>query len=118
MAKISIVELEVFYNVGVTEAERAEPQRLLLTVDMELDITSAARSDRIERTIDYQAVADDLLKYGAGRSWKLLEKLVADVADRILADYKPESVMVECKKFAIPQARFVSVSAGRTRAPS
>ena len=117
MAKISIVDLEVFYCVGVTEEERAKPQRLLLTVDMELDITSAALSDRIERTIDYQAVADELLKYGEGRSWKLLEKLVANVADRILAEYKPEAVSVECKKFSIPQARFVSVSAGKSRVP-
>ena len=86
MAKISIVDLEVFYCVGVTEKERAKPQRLLLSVEMELDITSAARSDRIERTIDYQAVADDLLKYGEGRSWKLLEKLVANLADKILTN--------------------------------
>jgi FolB domain-containing protein len=117
MAKISIVDLEVFYCVGVTEKERAKPQRLLLSVDMELDITSAARSDRIERTIDYQAVADDLLKYGEGRSWKLLEKLVANLADKILVEYKPEAVVVECKKFSIPQARYVSVTAGKTRMP-
>ena len=117
MAKISIVDLEVFYCVGVTEKERAKPQRLLLSVDMELDITSAARSDRIERTIDYQAVADDLLKYGEGRSWKLLEKLVANLADKILTEHKPEAVAVECKKFSIPQARYVSVTAGKTRMP-
>jgi len=117
MSKIAIFDLEVFYRVGVTAEERAKPQRLLLTVDMDLDFSSAAVTDRLERTINYQAVADDLLKFGEGRSWKLLEKLVANVADRILAEYKPEAVVVECKKFSIPQARFVSVSTGRTRTP-
>lgn len=115
MAKISIVDLEVFYCVGVTEEERAKPQRLLLTVEMSQDISSAAASDRIERTINYQEVTDDLLKYGQGRSWKLLEKLVVNVAERILTDYKPQAVTVEAKKFCIPQARFVSVSTTRTR---
>ncbi len=115
MSKIAVVDLEVFYRVGVTEAERAEPQRLLLTVDMDFDISAAAMTDRLERTINYQAVADDLLQYGEGRSWKLLEKLVVNIADRILVEYKPEAVMVECKKFSIPQARFVSVSTSRTR---
>jgi FolB domain-containing protein len=117
MSKITIVDLEVFYCVGVTDEERAKPQRLLLTVDMNFDFSSAAVSDRIERTINYQTVADDLLKYGEGRSWKLVEKLVANVAERILAEYKPQAVMVEAKKFSIPQARFVSVSTGSSRPP-
>jgi 7,8-dihydroneopterin aldolase/epimerase/oxygenase len=117
MAKITIVDLEVFYCVGVTDEERAKPQRLLLTVDMSLDFSSAAVSDRIERTINYQTVADGLLKFGEGRSWKLVEKLVTNVADMVLAEYKPQAVMVEAKKFSIPQARFVSVSTGKSRAP-
>ena len=117
MSKITIVDLEVFYCVGVTDEERAKPQRLLLTVDINFDFTSAAVSDRIERTINYQTVADELLKFGEGRSWKLLEKLVTNVAERIMTEYKPDAVMVEAKKFSIPQARFVSVSTGKTRAP-
>ncbi len=117
MSKITIVDLEVNYCVGVTDEERAKPQRLLVTVDMSLDFSSASVSDRIERTINYQTVAEDLLKFGEGRSWKLLEKLVANIAERILAEYKPQSVLVEVKKFSIPQARFISVSTGQSRAP-
>ena len=114
MSKITIVDLEVFYCVGVTDEERAKAQRLLLTVDMSFDFSSAAVSDRIERTINYQTVADDLLRFGQGRSWKLLEKVVDNVAERVLTEYKPQSVLVEVKKFSIPQARFVSVSTGKT----
>jgi FolB domain-containing protein len=117
MSKITIVDLEVNYCVGVTDEERAKPQRLLLTVDMNLDFSSASVSDRIERTINYQTVAEDLLNFGEGRSWKLLEKLVANIAERILAEYKPQSVLVEVKKFSVPQARFISVSTGQSRPP-
>ncbi len=116
MGRITIVDLEVFYSVGVSEEERAKPQRLLLTVDMNLDFSSASISDRIEKTINYQELAEGLLKFGEGRSWKLLEKLVANVADMVLARYKPQSVMVEAKKFPLPQARYVAVSLTRTRA--
>jgi 7,8-dihydroneopterin aldolase/epimerase/oxygenase len=117
MSKITIVDLEVNYRVGVTEQERAQPQRLLLTVEMDLDFSVAAVSDRMERTINYQAVADELLKFGEGRSWKLLEKLVTNIAERIVTQYGPEEVMVEVKKFSIPQARHVSVSVSRSRSP-
>ena len=109
MSNITIVDLEVFMNVGVTDEERANPQRLLLSLDMEFDFSSAAVSDRLTKTIDYFAVAQRLLKYGEGRSWKLIEKLATDVADDVLSQFQPQAVTVEVKKFPIPQARYVSV---------
>ena len=115
MSKITIVDLEVFWRVGVSDEERAKPQRLLVTVDMSLDFSSAALSDRIEKTINYQAVVDGLLKFGEERSWKLVEKMAANVADWVLDEFNPQGVMVEVKKFAIPQAKFVSVSLGKSR---
>ena len=84
MSKITIVDLELFYRVGVGAEERAKPQRLLVTVDMNFDFASAVLSDRIEKTINYHAVVHDLLKFGDGRSWKLVEKLASNIADRVL----------------------------------
>ena len=110
MSKITIVDLEVHFCVGVTDEERAQPQRLLLSVDMAFDFSAAAMSDRVTRTIDYFVVAQALMRYGEGRSWKLIEKLATDIADMILAEFRPASVTVEVKKFPLPQARYVSVS--------
>lgn len=115
MSKINIVDLEVFYCVGVGDEERATPQRLLLTIEMTFDFSSASVCDRIERTIDYHAVCQKLLAYGEGRSWRLLEKLVANLCDLVLADFKAQTVIVTVKKFAIPQARHVSVQLSKTR---
>jgi dihydroneopterin aldolase len=115
MSKISIVDLELFYRVGVPEAERVQPQRLLLTVEMDFDFSKAAKSDDVADTIDYFAVSQRLLKFGDERSWKLIEKLAADIADLILAEFKPKSVTVEVKKFPIPQARYVSVTVTKKR---
>ena len=115
MPTISIVDLEVFYRVGVPDAERAQPQRLLLTVALEGDFAAAAKSDSIIDTIDYYAVTQKLLKFGDGREWKLIEKLAADLADTVLAEFQPQAVTVEVKKFIIPQARHVSVTLTRAR---
>ncbi len=115
MAKISIVDLEVFYHVGVPDAERAQPQRLLLTVELETDIADAAKSDRIADTIDYFAVTRRLLQFGEGREWKLIEKLAGDIADTVLAEFNPQAVSVEVKKFIIPQARYVAVTLTKVR---
>ena len=116
MSRITIVDLEVFLRVGVPDEERAVPQRLLLTLDMDFDFSSAGRTDSITKTIDYFAVAQRLLKCGEGRSWRLIEKLATDVADLVMSEFKPQSVTVEVKKFPIPQARYVSVSLTKGRA--
>ena len=118
MSKISIVDLEVSLNVGVSDEERATPQRLLLTVEMEYDFSSAAISDHVSKSIDYFVVAQHLLKFGEGRSWKLIEKVANEVADEVLSEFHPDAVGVEVKKFVVPQARYVSVSLMKSRAGS
>jgi FolB domain-containing protein len=110
--KISIVDLGVFYRVGVPDEERARPQRLLLTVEMQFDFSVAAKTDSIADAIDYFAVSQRLLKFGEGKSWKLIEKLAADIYETISREYKPQKISVEVKKFAVPEARYVSVQIG------
>jgi FolB domain-containing protein len=115
VSKISIIDLEVFYRVGVPDEERAQPQRLLLTIEMESNFSAAAKTDSIADTIDYFAVAQRLLKFDDGKNWKLIEKLAADICTMILKEFKPQRVTVEIKKFPIRQARHVSVSLTKKR---
>ncbi|MEI7730938.1 MAG: dihydroneopterin aldolase [Verrucomicrobiota bacterium] len=113
MDTITIHELEVFYRVGVPEAERAQAQRLLLTVAMEHPFPAAVATDDLTKTIDYYAVSRRLLHFGEDRSWKLIETLACDLATLILQDYGPQRVTVEVKKFILPEARWVAVKVER-----
>ncbi len=115
MSNITIVDLEVFWRVGVPDAERAQPQRLLLSVDMLFDFSLAAKKDRPDRTIDHADVTQVMKDYGAGKDWKLIEKIAAGLGNLVLTKYTPDAVMVEVKKFPIPQARYVSVVWTRQR---
>jgi dihydroneopterin aldolase len=115
VSKIAIADLEVFCRVGVPRSERAKPQRLLLTIEMDFNLAKAAKSDDVRDTIDYYAVCELLADFTGARSWKLMEKLAADVADLILFEFKPRSVTVEVKKFPVPQAKHVSAQITRKR---
>ena len=115
MNKIIIKDLEVFYHVGVPDEERATPQRLLITVEMEHDFSEAAKTDDLTKTINYFAVTQRLLKFGEGRSWKLIEKLGADIATTVIQEFQADAVTVEIKKFIIPQAQFVGVKMSRRK---
>jgi dihydroneopterin aldolase len=118
MDQIIINELEVFMRVGVPEAERAKPQRLLVTVEMDHDFTAAAKNDCLRGTIDYHAVALRLASFGRRRSWKLIETLAADMAETILREYQPKRVTIEIKKFILPQTRHVAVRLTRPIDPN
>ena len=112
---ITIADLEVFYRLGLSDEERAKPQRLLLTVVLTLDISSAAVSGRIARTVDYKSVVQRLIKFGERRQWKLIEGVVTDVADHIVAQYPIQSVAVEVKRFGITEAKYVSATITREK---
>ena len=110
MGTITIQELEVWYCVGVPVSERSQPQRLQLVVTMQTDIDAAARTDDLNQTVDYHSVCQRLLTFGQEQSWKLIETLAADLARMILTEFKPDQVLVEVRKFIIPESRYVSVT--------
>jgi len=110
---ITLADLEVWYRVGVPDAEREKAQRLTLTVELGLDFRAAAATDDIEATINYFDLSQRLLAFGEGRSWRLIETLVVEIAEMILREYRPSSVTVEVRKFILPKTRYVSVRVTR-----
>ncbi len=115
MNKISIHDLEVFYRVGVTDAEQREPQRLLLTLEIDHDFERAVAADDLAETIDYAALSRRLLDFGKDNYWRLIETLAWDIVELVLGEFGARSVSVEVKKFVIPQARHVSVTVSRKK---
>ncbi len=116
MDEIIIQDLEVWYRVGVPEEERAEVQRLLLTLKLSLDFRKAVGSDALADTVDYDALCRGLDSFGESRQWRLIETLASDVAEWVLGHYPVEKVSVGIKKFVIPQARWVGVQLERGQA--
>jgi len=113
MDLIRIVDFEVNYRVGVTEEERAKPQRLLVSLEMWLMLDRAIAHDDLAGTVDYTKVAHLLKELGKGRSWKLIESVAAEIAETVLDRFKIRKVRVEVKKFSLPEARYVSVEVDR-----
>jgi dihydroneopterin aldolase len=115
---ILIEELEAHFRVGVPDEERRQPQRLLISLELEKDFTQAARQDAVELTIDYDALTRSLLSWGQDRQWKLIETLACEIADWVLKAYQVERVRVEIKKYILPNTRHVGVRVERIQKPS
>jgi dihydroneopterin aldolase len=113
--KIVIKDLELDAQVGVTEAERARAQRLLVTVELERDLSHAGRTDTASATTPYDVVADLIRQEVTKKPRKLIEALADEIADAILSRHMAMQVTVEVKKFSVPRTQFVSVQITRTQ---
>lgn len=96
MIVVEVRGLEVFGNHGVYDEERARGQTFLY--DIRLGVSETAQSDRLEDTVDYDAVASVVRDVSAGRPFSLLEALASAVADAIVGRFEVESVRVRVRK--------------------
>ena len=95
---IEITGLSLYTRHGVSEAERELGQRLVFDVSFELDDCDATVTDRVEDTVDYADVCEQVALAAQERSYKTLERLCSAVADRLSDRYDAESVRVKAAK--------------------
>ncbi|GAA0905902.1 dihydroneopterin aldolase [Pseudonocardia zijingensis] len=117
--RIELRGLRVRGHHGVFEHERRDGQDFVVDVTVWMDLTHAARSDRLEDTLDYGALAQRAAAIVAGPPCDLIEAVAGRVADDVFADVRVQEVEVTLHK---PQAPIplefadVAVVARRTRA--
>lgn len=95
---IEISGLSLFTRHGVSDAEREIGQRLVFDIAFELDECDATVTDRVEDTIDYGAVCEQVALAAQERSYRTLERLCTAVADRLVDRFGAESVRVKAAK--------------------
>lgn len=112
---ILIEELELTARLGVPDTERAQPQRL--TVSLLLEPRGGLRdlADDLARTVDYAAVCAELQRFVSNRQDKLLETLANDMAEHLLAGFALRRVELELRKFILPETRYVAVRIAREK---
>lgn len=90
---------------------------MLIDLELELPLGAAGRSDRVDRTIDYAAVALAVKRFVEGRPFRLVERMAEGVAQRVLDRFRPARVRIRIRKFSVPGAESVGVVMTRGRAP-
>jgi phosphoglycolate phosphatase len=107
--EIRIEELELMARVGVPDLERAQPQRLTVSMTLQSGWSFAVLGDDLSRTIDYAEVCDCLRRFVAGRADNLIETLAHEMAEHLLRRFRLSRVELELRKFVLPETRHVAV---------
>jgi dihydroneopterin aldolase len=100
--KIILTGMEFYCYHGVLPAERELGQRLVVDLELFLDLSGAGQKDDLSATVDYAAVFRLVEKVAGGPSRSLLEKVAEDIAAAVLGSFPVEEVVVRVTKPSPP----------------
>jgi 7,8-dihydroneopterin aldolase/epimerase/oxygenase len=90
---------------GVMAHEAKVGQTFTLDLDLEIDLSAAARSDKVADTVSYDKVVDCASEAFCAQRYRLIEAVAGRVADAVLATFPPvRSVRVTIHKPHAPIA--------------
>jgi dihydroneopterin aldolase len=98
LVTIEIVGLSLYTHHGVEEAERTVGQRLVFDLSFDVSDCDATVTDRVEDTIDYAEVCQQVALAAQERSYRTLERLCSAIADRMMDRYNADAVTVRATK--------------------
>jgi len=112
--EIPIEQLEVFSHIGVPEHERANPQRLTVTISFWPPQPTPDLADNIRQTVNYSAVAEETKNFVRDHLVSLIETLADRLAAHLLKTFPIQKVTIEMRKFVLEDAKYVSVTVTRS----
>jgi dihydroneopterin aldolase len=112
--EIRIEQLEISARIGVPEEERVTPQRLTINISFWPYQQTRDLADSIHNAVNYSVVAEETKSFVRGGSVNLIETLADQVAAHLLKTFPIQKVTVEVRKFALADAKYVSVTVTRS----
>jgi dihydroneopterin aldolase len=110
---IHVEQLEVFTRIGVTDNERAVPQRLSLSMTIWPRTGFDESNDEISNTVDYSALCAMARDFVEAQSGRLIETLARNLAQEILVRFPIRRITIQIRKFVVPNTKYVSVTLTR-----
>lgn len=103
MSAVEIKGVKASACHGVLESEKTNPQLFVFDIAIDCDISGAAKSDDLNKTVDYARVCEIVTDYCKQNSFNLIERLAYGAAYKVIT--------------AFPSARAVTVTVHKPQAP-
>lgn len=87
MDTIFISELEIETIIGIYDWERTTKQVVRIDIEMATDVKRAAKTDNIDDTLNYKAVAKRLIDFVGKSEFLLIEALAENVASVVINEF-------------------------------
>jgi dihydroneopterin aldolase len=98
MDKLRLNGIEVLCIIGDLPEERIHEQRLMVDVELSLDLSLAAESDDLEETVDYAELSRKIRLSLKEAKCRLIERAASIACDVCLEEKKVEKAVVTIRK--------------------
>lgn len=95
---IYIRAVKVQSLIGILPHERAMKQTLIISCELAVDIRKAARSEAIDDTLNYAAIADFLIQFADSAQYQLLESFAEGLTQALFAAFPAQSITLDISK--------------------
>ncbi len=102
MASIVVSRISFLGQHGVSAAERQEPRRFEVDVELDVRVDAAERSDRLGDTLDYTEISRIIVDIGTGAPHHLIEALGRKMVDALFERFRPDHLQLELRKLHPP----------------
>ena len=99
MDKILLNGISCTAHLGLLPEERKATQNILIDLVLCLNIDTAAKLDKVQFSVDYRQIVNQVQKIVKDSHFHLLETLAAEICQTILKKNNVESVQVIVRKF-------------------
>lgn len=96
--KIFITDLLIRCIIGTNDWERTQKQDVILNITLYADLETASKTDRLEHTVDYKQIKQNLISTVEASSFFLVERLAGQIAEVCLANPMVKRVCVRLEK--------------------
>jgi dihydroneopterin aldolase len=100
--RITLTGLRVRGFHGVFEQEKRDGQDFLVDITAWIDLTDAARTDELGKTLHYGELAERAAAIIGGQARDLIETVAGEIADDVLTDGRVTAVEVTVHKPSAP----------------
>ena len=119
LSRIHIKDLRLRTFIGFNDEEQKKRQDVVVNIWIEYDALAAARGDVVANALDYKTITKEVIAHIEENRFLLLEKLVNDLVELVMAHEAAQAVEVEVDKpHALRFSDSVSLSMSAVRGDS
>jgi dihydroneopterin aldolase len=103
MLTIALSRIEFDGRHGATAVERRSMRKFEVDLELDAEVSTAERSDRLADTVDYSRAAELIVAVGTGEPHHLLESLARRMVERLKAAFpNVRRIRLELRKLNPP----------------
>lgn len=100
--KLIIAGLEFHGHCGITDDERKAGQRISVDLEIGYDSEAVAKTDDLDRALDYAAISNRLAEIGRKEGFSLIETLAERLSRTLISEFGAREVRLTLRKLHPP----------------